>query len=112
MNIIWLHEVSTVRDVVNVLMKQNKIAYTTVSTIMLRLEKKGFVSKKEKDGICIYKPKVSKESYSKRIAQSFINHFLRSYGNTAIVSFAESIDDLPKEKREYFLNLLKKNDKN
>jgi hypothetical protein len=41
-----------------------------------------------------------------------LEKFINSFGGTAIASFVDSIDKLPGKKREYFLELLNKNDKN
>ena len=105
MEIIWKHEKSSVRDVLNEL-KGKKLAYTTVATIIQRLYDKGLLDRYEKDRGYIYSPKLSKESYSKRLAQTFVRKFINSFGNVAIASFVESIDTLPKKKRDYFLKLL------
>ena len=108
MNIVWQLENCSVRDVLNKLNRTKKLAYTTVSTILQRLYGKGLVKRKV-DGIAFkYFPRLSKEIYSKSMAKSFISKFIDSFGDTAIVSFAESVESLPKEKRAYFLRLIKK----
>lgn len=111
MGIIWKHEKCSIRDVLNHLKKNKKHAYTTVATIIKRLNEKGLVLKKTGKVGYIYSPKLTKESYTKVIAQSFLKRFINSFGDTAVASFAESIDQLPKDKRKYFLKLLKKNEK-
>lgn len=111
MNLVWEHKQCSVRDVLVDINKKRTIAYTTVATILQRLEDKGLVSKKTSEKTHIYSPKISKQSYGKRLANSFMQMFVKSFGNVAISSFAESIDELPKEKREYFLKLLEKHDK-
>lgn len=110
MDIVWENKQCCVRDVIEKLGK--KLAYTTVATILQRLHDKGLLNRKENKSGYVYSPKLSKESYSKNIAQSFLKKFIGSYGNTAIASFAESVDRLPEKKRQYFLKLLEKHDKN
>ena len=112
MDIIWLCKECTIRDVLTEISKKRKIAYTTVSTIIQRLEDKGFIAKNQKGIAYFYNPKISKESYSKRVAKSFLKNFVNSFGDTAISSFAESIDTLPKKKKDYFLELLDEYGKN
>ena len=107
MDIIWDLKECSVRDALNKLKKHRAIAYTTVATIFNRLETKGLIKKQEQGKAYIYKPILSKKSYSKNLAQSFLKTFVSSFGDTAIASFAESIEELPKEKRAYFLKLLK-----
>jgi predicted transcriptional regulator len=106
MEIVWKVKKCTVRDVLSKLEKDRKIAYTTVATILHRLDEKGLVDKKTAGSGFIYSPKVSKEAYTKQIANSFLNKFIGSYGDDAIASFAESVDSLPEKKRKYFLDLL------
>jgi predicted transcriptional regulator len=112
MDIIWQKKESSVRDLVNELQKKRKIAYTTVATIVQRLENKELVVRREEGKTNFYKSKLTKESYTKRIAQGFVRNFVQSFGNTAVASFADSIDDLPADKRESLLKLLLANDKN
>ncbi len=110
MDIIWERKSSSVREVVNKLDK--KLAYTTIATILQRLYKKDLVVKEETKNGYIYSPKVSKEKYSQTVAKSFIKNFINSFGDTAIASFADSIDKLPQEKRKHFLKLIDQHDKN
>ena len=112
MNIVWELETCSVRDVLERMSKEKPLAYTTVATIIQRLLEKGLVIRKDKDFAVHYAPKVSKENYSKNMAKSFVQKFVSVFGDMAIASFAESVDKLPKEKKEYFLSLLEKYDKN
>jgi predicted transcriptional regulator len=112
MDIIWENKHCSARDVLTKIEKEKKLAYTTVATILQRLYDKGLLNKKEDKSGYIYSPKVSKEKYSKSIARGFLKNFINSFGDTAIASFADSIDNLPQEKRDYFLKLLEQNDKN
>lgn len=108
MNIVWELKKCSVRDVFNILNSSKKLAYTTVATLLQRLHEKGLVNRNDDNLTLLYSPKISKESYSKKMAKLLTNSFFKSFGDTAIASFAESIDKLPKHKREYFLKLLNK----
>jgi len=111
MDIVWECRSCSARDVLIKLEKDRKLAYTTVATILQRLHDKGFLTRKEDKSGYVYSPKLSKESYSRNIAQSFLKRFINSFGDIAIASFAESIDKLPAKKREYFLKLLEEHGK-
>lgn len=111
MDIIWEQKSCSAREVLNKLELKKKLAYTTVATILQRLHNKGLVKRIEGKGGYLYSPRLTKESYSKNIVQSFLKKFIDSFGDTAIASFAESVDKLPEKRREYFLQLLKTNDK-
>jgi len=108
MEIVWKSKKSAVRDILLELKKKRSIAYTTVATILQRLFDKGLVGRKtEKNGYRYY-PKVSKESYVKLLIKSFVKKLEKSFGNLAISSFAESIENQPKEKKQYLLKILER----
>ena len=106
MEIVWNCGDCCVRDVVGEIHKEKKLAYTTIATIMTRLVEKGALKKKRFGSSIIYSPKFTKQAVGRSVAQSFINRFCRSFGEMAIASFAESIDQLPASKKKYFLQLL------
>lgn len=112
MDIVWERKQCSAREVLTKLEKNKKLAYTTVATILQRLYEKGLVKRTDDNSGYIYSPKLSKESYSRNIARSFLKKFINSFGDTAIASFAQSVDKLPTKKREYFLKLLEEHDKN
>lgn len=112
MDILWENKNCSARDVLIKLQKNRTLAYTTVATVLQRLYDKGLVKRTEDKLGHIYSSKLSKESYSKNIAQSFLKKFIDSFGDTAIASFADSIDKLPTKKKDYFLTLLEDHDKN
>lgn len=112
MNIVWKNKNCSVRDILTKLEKDRKFAYTTVATILQRLYDKGLLTRKENIAGYIYFPKVSREKYTKNVAQSFLKHFINSFGDTAIASFAKGIESLPEKKRKYFLKVLEEYGRN
>ena len=108
MSIIWKCKSCSVRDVMLKLTNKKKLAYTTVATILQRLSEKGIVSRKSIGISFVYSPKVTKEAYTKKFAQAFVKIFFSSFSDTAVVSFAQSIDKLPKAKKTYLLKLLER----
>ena len=111
MDILWADKQCSAREVLTKLGKEKKHAYTTVATILHRLHEKGLLTRKEGGNGHIYSPIISKEKYTKKVAKSFLEGFINSYGDTAIASFAESVDKLPEKKRKYFLEMLDEYDK-
>lgn len=111
MAIIWDCTSCSVRDVMKKLANK-KLAYTSVATILHRLYEKGIVTRNSQGNTFIYSPRVTKETYAKRFAQAFMKKFFSSFEDTAIASFAASIEKLPKEKREYLLKLVADHEKN
>lgn len=106
MDIVWESKNCSARDVLTIIEKNKKLAYTTVATILQRLHEKGLLNRKESPTGHIYSPRVSKEKYTKNVAQSFLKNFINSFGDTAIASFADSIDKLPEAKRKYLLEII------
>ncbi len=62
MGILWRRGRGTVRDVLEDLRKQGRrLAYTTVLTLLGRLEKRGYVQKKSDRQAHLWRPRISKE---------------------------------------------------
>ena len=111
MNIIWQKEPCSLKEIHVEFHKTHTIAYTTVATLVQRLSTKGLVVKKDTNSYQRYSSKMSKEAYTKNVAQAFFQKFVLSFGDTAIVSFAKSIEKLPPKKRKYLVELIKEYDK-
>ena len=67
MKVVWKNGEVTVRDVLNVISRTKKVAYTTISTDMENLEKKGALVKSKKVCTNYYKSLLSRQ-------QSINNH--------------------------------------
>lgn len=106
MDILWDCRKCTVQDVTDTIRKKRDIAYTTVATILQRLYDKELVRRRKSGASYIYASRIHKKSYLKVVSQSFLEKLIGSFGDVAIASFAESIEDLPKKKREKLLRLL------
>ncbi len=63
MNIIWTLKEGSVHDVIALLPKNRDLAYTSVSTILRILEKKGILLSKKNGRTHIYIPTISREQY-------------------------------------------------
>ncbi|KKS98002.1 MAG: hypothetical protein UV73_C0004G0144 [Candidatus Gottesmanbacteria bacterium GW2011_GWA2_43_14] len=112
MEIVWACGDCSVRDVVRKINLKKKLAYTTVATILSRLYQKGLVLKETHDSRLYYFPKISKVDYGKSAARSFMRQFFSSFGDSAVASFAQSIERLPKDKKKRLLKLLANPDEN
>lgn len=110
MDIVWNLKKCPIREIKKRLDVTKKLAYTTVATIVQRLEKKGAICRLKQDCEICYCPKITKEEYSKGITRSFFKKLNDSFGNIALVSFAESLGTLPKEKKDYFIKLLEEHE--
>jgi len=109
MSVIWTCTPCSIKEIKEKLDSTKKLAYTTVATLVQRLEKKGMLKRTACTCPCNcikYAPKMSMQVYSSLLANMFLHNFQKSFGDVAIASFADSIKSLKKDKREYFLKLL------
>ena len=97
----------SVSDVVKVLSRKRTIAYTTVMTIMTRLNDKSLLKRTSAGKAYLYKPVFSKDTFLTRVSRQIIKNLVSSFGNTAIAHFAEELDNIPSDKKQKLLNILK-----
>lgn len=100
MGCVWPDKTVSVRDVHSCLKKSRKIAYTTVMTIMTRLTKKGFLTRKMQGKAFHYSPKKTKEQTVKKMIRKIINSLVDQFGEEAIVAFSDEVDKVSSKKSE------------
>jgi predicted transcriptional regulator len=66
MNVIWMLNECTVKEVQIEISKERELAYTSVATMMKILESKGIIKSAKSDKAHIYSPLISKENYEKQ----------------------------------------------
>ncbi|MES2623649.1 MAG: BlaI/MecI/CopY family transcriptional regulator [Pseudomonadota bacterium] len=90
MLILWKLEEASVHDVLAALPKKRVMAYTTASTIIRILEKKGFVASRKEAKSHIYSARISKQTYESRT----LGHVMgKLFDNTPVALVARLIDD-------------------
>lgn len=62
----------TVRDVVDSVGTRQRLAYTTVMTVMERLSSKGFLARRKVGRAYSYQPRMSRDDYSARLVRSVL----------------------------------------
>jgi BlaI family penicillinase repressor len=73
MKLIWDKGKATVRDLWEDLYPEKRLAYTTVATVMRKLEGKGFLKHDEKDRTYIYRPLVDQDEVSQGLLREMID---------------------------------------
>ncbi len=73
MKLIWDKGEATVRDVWERLYPERGLAYTTVATVMRKLESKGFLKHDEKDRTYIYRPLADQDKVSQGMLREMID---------------------------------------
>ncbi len=112
MNIIWEKNQSvSVREVVDALQLQRKIAYTTVMTIMGRLVDKGILNREGNGKAFVYKTVYTKDKFLSKTTHLIINNLVSNFGDIAIAHFAKEVEKITPEKRKRLLELLQEEEK-
>jgi predicted transcriptional regulator len=73
MKIIWEKGEATVREVKNAIAKGRDLPYTTVATMLQKLERKGFLTHEVKDRTYVYRPIVKWYEVSQGMLQDLID---------------------------------------
>jgi predicted transcriptional regulator len=96
---VWRQGQSTVREVLTALNQGEKErAYTTVMTIMARLDTKGVLTRERQGKTDIYKPVMTREEYLDARAQAEVEALIDEFGDVALAHFAEQVDKLDAER--------------
>jgi BlaI family penicillinase repressor len=76
MDLLWRMEEASVRELCDALAETRRPAYTTVQTIVLRLEQKGAVQKTRKIGNAfMFAPAITRKSAYRRLLDDFLELF-------------------------------------
>jgi predicted transcriptional regulator len=95
MKVIWSKKEVTVQNVLTELNKQNNYAYTTIMTIMNRLDKKGILTRSKLGKGYIYKPYYSPNELLQQNSSEQVEHLLHHYGDIAITQFVDAVGHNP-----------------
>jgi predicted transcriptional regulator len=90
MLILWKLGEASVHDVIAALPPTRSMAYTTASTIIRILEKKGFVANRKQGKAHLYSPTLTKKDYESRTLGHMVG---RLFENTPVALVARLIDD-------------------
>lgn len=105
---IWKHGgPTTVRAVLEALnaTARKERAYTTIMTIMRRLDRKGLLGREREGKTDIYSAHVSREEYLEARAQAEVGALVDAYGDAALVHFARHMQKLDRGRREQLRRL-------
>ena len=89
MKIVWRLETATVRQVYEELLKQRRIAYTSVMTIMNILEKKGHLKRRQEDRAYVYLPAKPQKQVIGSMVREFIQRVFNGSAEPLLVHLVE-----------------------
>jgi len=90
MKTVWeLNRPATVRDVYEALLKQRKVAYTTVMTMMNILETKGYLKKTQQDKAYVYRPAEAKSKVVRGMVRDFVKRVFNGSAEPLLMHLVE-----------------------
>lgn len=107
----WRLGEGTVRDVLEALNQRAKKprAYTTVMTVMARLDRKGLLTRRLRDAkTYVYTPVLSRDEYLEARARAEVEALVKQYGDLALVSFTREVQQLDPKRREQLRRLARR----
>ncbi len=107
---VWRCEEVTVRGVLESLnaAASKERAYTTVMTVMAKLDRKGLLSRRRVGKTDIYKAVMSRQEYLEARARAEVGALVDQYGEVALVHFARQMADLDPKRREQLRRLARR----
>jgi predicted transcriptional regulator len=93
---VWRRGEATVRDVQEALnARGGKVrAYTTLLTVMTRLDGKGLLVRRRAGRLDVYAPALSREAYTRARAEVEVAGVLEDFGDLALAHFARHVERL------------------
>ena len=106
MKVLWNRQSANVSDVQNALRPAKDLAYTTVATMLRKMEDKGLVTHKTQDRSYIYQAAIREDSVSKSMAGDLLDKLFE--GNLAgMVSHLLTARDVSADELDALENLIK-----
>jgi BlaI family transcriptional regulator, penicillinase repressor len=90
MEIVWELGEATVNQVRDKLTRRKPLAYTTVLSVMQKLDKAGWLAHREEGRAYVYRPTRSRQEAGRRSLRQFIN---RVWAGDPIAAFQHLLDD-------------------
>ena len=93
---VWEQEESTVRSVTDALAEDpdGPRSYTTILTVMTRLDRKGFLDRRREGKKDVYFPAVDREDYMRARSEVEVDALVEAYGELALTEFARRFAQL------------------
>ena len=99
MKIVWNRGSATVREVYEELLKQRKIAYTTVMTMMGILEQKGYLKKEARDRAHLYRPALPQQQVVGAMLRDFVDRVFDGASDSLLLHLAKDNTLTAKQKK-------------
>lgn len=93
---VWEQQEATVRSVTDALAEDpdGPRSYTTILTVMIRLDAKGFLTRRREGKKDVYVPAVAREDYMRSRSEVEVDALVEAYGDLALTEFARRFAQL------------------
>jgi predicted transcriptional regulator len=108
MEVLWTKGSMKGRDLYTEIRRARDIAYTTALTVLDRLSKKGFIKKDRESGTILFTPRISRQDYESKVAESYVRKAFDISPDLAITAFADIFSKMPKGSLDHLERLLDK----
>ena len=98
MEAVWELEEASVADVLAQM--PDEPAYTTVKTVMERMEKKGLLVRTKIRRAYTYRPALSRAELEAQASGRMVESLLQSFGSAAVAQFAQTVREDPAQLAE------------
>jgi len=92
MDRLWKRRSATVRDIVEDLARSRELAYTTVMTIMVRLQVKGLLERTREGKTYVYRPALTRLEHRARLSRDLARGLVAEFGDSALAAFTAELD--------------------
>lgn len=110
MNVLWRIGPASVHQVVEALLPQRQLAYTSVSTMVRILEQKGYVRSRKEGRGHLYEPAIEKEAYQVASLQHLVSNVFDGTPTLLVQRLVDS-EQLDAEQLDQIRRALKKKDR-
>lgn len=90
LDIVWELGTASVADVLEIIQKKRKVAYTTVMTVMRKLADKGYLDFKEEGRTYLYSPRIPAEQVRGRLLSDVVSSVFGGSRVAAVRTLVES----------------------
>jgi predicted transcriptional regulator len=110
MELMWNLGESNVRTVLDELNRRSdkERKYTTVMTVMARLDAKGLLTRRRDGRTDLYQPRLTREQYREARARADVRALVEEHGEAALVHFARHMNELDPKRREQLRRLARR----
>jgi predicted transcriptional regulator len=109
MSLMWQRGQLSVRDVHEELVAEgDDLAYSTVMTILVRLQARGLLTRVRKGKQFIYEPSINADEFHGRAARALAESLIRDFDKLAIASFVEELAKASPDRLEELRELAEK----